>query len=30
VKKNAAVLLEKDALISGILTRYDVIEFMGK
>jgi cystathionine beta-synthase len=30
VKKNAAVLLQKDTEISGILTRYDVIEFMGK
>ncbi len=29
-KKNSAVLLEDDSTISGILTRYDVIEFMGK
>ena len=29
-KKNAAVLLQKDGKIGGILTRYDVIEFMGK
>jgi cystathionine beta-synthase len=29
-KKNAAVLLHKGEKISGILTRYDVIEFMGK
>jgi cystathionine beta-synthase len=29
-KKNAAVLLHKEEKISGILTRYDVIEFMGK
>jgi cystathionine beta-synthase len=29
-KKNSAVLLEDDNAISGILTRYDVIEFMGK
>jgi cystathionine beta-synthase len=29
-KKNSAVLVEEDRVISGILTRYDVIEFMGK
>lgn len=29
-KKNAAVLIEDQQKISGILTRYDVIEFMGK
>ncbi|MDH3252169.1 MAG: cystathionine beta-synthase [Ignavibacteria bacterium] len=29
-KKNSAVLLEEDSTINGILTRYDVIEFMGK
>jgi len=29
-KKNAAVLLEADGTVSGILTRYDVIEFMGQ
>ena len=29
-KKNAAVLVEEDQKITGILTRYDVIEFMGK
>jgi cystathionine beta-synthase len=29
-KKNAAVLLEDHGKLCGILTRYDVIEFMGK
>ncbi|MBM2846347.1 MAG: cbs [Bacteroidetes bacterium] len=29
-KKNTAVLVEDDQKISGILTRYDVIEFLGK
>jgi cystathionine beta-synthase len=29
-KKNSAVLVEENHTISGILTRYDVIEFMGK
>jgi cystathionine beta-synthase len=29
-KKNPAVLLEENDTVSGILTRYDVIEFMGK
>jgi predicted transcriptional regulator len=29
-KKNSAVLVEADQVISGIITRYDVIEFMGK
>jgi len=29
-KKNTAVLVEDDQRISGILTRYDVIEFLGK
>jgi cystathionine beta-synthase len=29
-KKNYAVLVEDDQKVSGILTRYDVIEFMGK
>lgn len=29
-KKNSAVLIEEDQKIAGILTRYDVIEFMGK
>ncbi|MDH4071227.1 MAG: cystathionine beta-synthase [Ignavibacteria bacterium] len=29
-KKNAAVLLVKEGRLSGLLTRYDVIEFMGK
>jgi len=29
-RKNSAVLIEEDQKIVGILTRYDVIEFMGK
>ncbi len=29
-KKNSAVLVEEDQKIMGILTRYDVIEYMGK
>ena len=29
-KRNSAVLVEDDGAISGILTRYDVIEFLGK
>jgi predicted transcriptional regulator len=29
-KKNSAVLVEEDQKITGILTRYDVIEYMGK
>jgi predicted transcriptional regulator len=29
-KKNYAVLVEDEQRISGILTRYDVIEFMAK
>ena len=29
-KRNSAVLVEEDQKISGILTRYDVIEYMGK
>jgi predicted transcriptional regulator len=29
-KKNAAVLVEEDQKINSVLTRYDVIEYMGK
>jgi cystathionine beta-synthase len=29
-KKNSAVLVEENEKINGIITRYDVIEFMGK
>jgi predicted transcriptional regulator len=29
-KRNPAVLIEEDQKIVGILSRYDLIEFMGK
>jgi predicted transcriptional regulator len=29
-KKNSAVLVVENGTVSGILTRYDVIEFLGK
>ena len=29
-KKNSAVLITENGTVTGILTRYDVIEFLGK